>query len=229
MLDTTWLDILPPDWKNRILFSGNVSAHVKTINSKIDSHLSDASKEKFINKLKVQFKGGFQNIGKVCIRGVKAEIKIKGNSLPIFHRAYSVPYALLKKVEKELNKLKEQGVTTLVKNSNSCSPIVLVPKKNDDLRICVDFKVTINNIIEKDVYPLPNREDFFATLLGKNISTVLDLSRAYQQVEISETSRKYFTINTHLGLFLHNRLTYGISSAPMIFQTIMDKILNGLN
>lgn len=62
----------------------------------------------------------------------------------------------------------------------------------------------------------------------KKVFCVIDLKGAFQQVKISSNSKELITINTHLGLFRYNRLTYGISSAPGIFQTIMDKMLVGL-
>lgn len=54
---------------------------------------------------------------------------------------------------------------------------------------------------------------------------MLDFSGAYQQLAISDSCKELFTINTHLGLFRFNRLTYSISSAPAIFQRTMDSIL----
>lgn len=64
-----------------------------------------------------------------------------------------------------------------------------------------------------------------ASLTDGQVFTVLDLSGAYQQLEIVESSKPLFTINTHLGLYRFNRLTYKISSAPAIFQRTMDRIL----
>lgn len=77
-------------------------------------------------------------------------------------------------------------------------------------------------------YPLPKLEDIFASLSGNEYFTVFDLSGAYQQLKIHDESAKYLTINTHLGLFRYTRLTYGIASAPMIFQACMDEILKGI-
>ncbi len=56
----------------------------------------------------------------------------------------------------------------------------------------------------------------------------LDLSQAYQQVLLDEESKTYVVINTQRGLFRYNRLPFGISSAPGIFQRIMEGLLQGL-
>ena len=52
----------------------------------------------------------------------------------------------------------------------------------------------------------------------------IDLAAAYQQVLLDNDSKKYTTINTHRGLSVYNRLPFGISSAPSIFQRIMDNL-----
>ena len=58
--------------------------------------------------------------------------------------------------------------------------------------------------------------------------TEYSLSQAYQEILLDESSQKYTTISTHKGLFQYLRLPFGISSAPAIFQRIMESILQGL-
>ena len=90
--------------------------------------------------------------------------------------------------------------------SNWAAPIITVPKPDGGIRICGDYKVTINPILEVDQYPVPKAEDLFATLAGGEKFTKLDLSHTYQQVLLSEESRQYVTVNTHKGLYQYNRL-----------------------
>jgi len=100
------------------------------------------------------------------------------------------------------------------------APNVAVPKKDGKVRICGDYKVTINPAIDVDQYPLP---DLFATVAkGKNF-TKLDLS----QMRLDE-SAQYLTINTHMGMYKYTRLPFGVVSAPAIFQWAMDEILQGI-
>ena len=51
---------------------------------------------------------------------------------------------------------------------------------------------------------------------------------AYEQIELHPSSRKFVTINTPRGLFSHKRLPYVVSSAPWIFQRVMDSLLKGI-
>ena len=81
----------------------------------------------------------------------------------------------------------------------------------------------MNQCADVGQYPLPNAEDLFATLSGGQMFSKIDLSHAYQQVEQEEDSQKCLTINTHKGLYRYKRLLFGVSSAPIIFQRIMDQ------
>ena len=56
----------------------------------------------------------------------------------------------------------------------------------------------------------------------------LDLSHAYLQVELDPENRKYVTVNTHKGLYQYTRLPFGISSAPAIFQRVIESVLRGI-
>ena len=71
-------------------------------------------------------------------------------------------------------------------------------------------------------------EDLFATLAGGKSFTKLDLSQAYQQIQLEETSKNYVVINTNKGLFRFTRLPYGVASAPGLFQRAMENLLQGL-
>ena len=103
-----------------------------------------------------------------------------------------------------------------------------VLKKDGGIRICGDYKLTVNRAAKVDTYPLPRIEDLFTSLAGGKTFSKLDLAHAYQQVLLDETARKYVTINTQKGLFQYTRLPFGVSSAPAIFQRTMDNLLQGI-
>ena len=105
---------------------------------------------------------------------------------------------------------------------------MVVPKKDGRVTICGDYKVTVNPALDVNQYPLPRPEDLFATLAGGKQFTTLDLSHAYNQVVLEDSSRKILTINTQRGLYQYTRLPFGVASAPAIFQKIMDILLQGL-
>ena len=132
-------------------------------------------------------------------------------------------YAMRVKVEQELDRLVSEGILELVQFVDWAAPIVPVLKSDrQSVRICGDFGLTINQASRLDRYPIPKIEDLFACLSGGKAFTKLDLRQAYQQVPLTEESRKYVVVNAHRGLFRYNRLPYGVSSAPGVFQHVMD-------
>ena len=91
------------------------------------------------------------------------------------------------------------------------------------VRICGDYKQTVNREAICDNYPVPKAEDLFARLNGGQKFTKLDLAHAYQQLLIDDETRKLLTVNTHKGLFEPTRLQFGVHSASGIFQREIEK------
>ena len=84
-----------------------------------------------------------------------------------------------------------------------------VPKKDGSIRLWGDYKVTVNPLLEADMYLLLRPVDIFATYSGgKKTFTTLDLSHANNQLILDEESRKYVVVNTHRGLSRYTRLPF---------------------
>lgn len=111
--------------------------------------------------------------------GLRAKLKIKEGTTPKFCRPRTVPFALKGAVEQELARMEEKGILKNVSHSEWATPVVPVPKKDGQIRICGDYKATVNQDIDIDQHPLPRPEDLFATLAGGKFFTKLDLSMAY--------------------------------------------------
>ena len=128
--------------------------------------------------------------------------------------------------------LEQQGVWKKVRYAKTAAPIVIVLKDPKDpagpIRICGDYKTTVNTMAPCDNYPLPNTPEQLATLAGGEHFSKIDLKQAYQQVELNEASRELLTVNTHRGLFQPERLQYGVHSATGIFQREIERILKGI-
>ena len=161
------------------------------------------------------------------IKDFEARIDMNSDA-PRFFKARPVPYALQEPVKKEIDRLEAAGVLKKIERSEFASPQVVVPKRDGSLRLCGDYKVSINEHMVDQPYMLPTAEDLFATLAGGKKFSILDLSQAYAQVRVEERSQKYIVVNTIKGLYQVTRLPYGIKTAPHIFQSIMDQILQGI-
>ncbi|KAL9950577.1 hypothetical protein ACROYT_G043093 [Oculina patagonica] len=162
------------------------------------------------------------------MQGVKAKLFVKSESKPKFFKPRPVPYALKGAIEQELDRLESMGVIEKVRYSEWAAPIVPVVKPDNSIRVCGDYKVTVNSVLEVDQHPLPNPEELFVTLSGGEKYSKLDLSRAYQQILLDDDSREYVTINTHKGLYRPTRLPFGVSSASAIFQSKIEQVLQGI-
>ena len=163
------------------------------------------------------------------LQGHKATIHVESTARPRFCKARSVPYAMRAKVDQELDRLVADGILEPVQYAEWAAPIIPILKRDQvSVRICGDFKQTVNSAAKVDRYPLPKIEDLFSKLAGGQVFSKLDLSQAYQQVLLDEESKKLVTINTQKDLFQYTRLPFGISSAPGIFQRIMENLLQGI-
>ena len=162
------------------------------------------------------------------IKGVTAKLHVSPDAKPRFCRPRSIPYALKSRVDQALDKLVSEGTLEAVQFSEWAAPIVPVVKRDGSIRVCGDYKLTVNQVAQVDTYPLPLVQDLFASLANGKSFTKLDLAHAYQQLPLDKNSRPYTTINTHRGLFRYTRLPFGVAAAPAIFQRTMESLLGDL-
>ena len=167
-----------------------------------------------------------------CLKDFKVNIPVPNDAKPRFLKARPVPYALRARVDAELDRLEEQVVWAKVSYSRWAAQIVPVLKDAKDpaspVRICGDYKSTVNQVAPLDTYPIPNITDQLAAMSGGETFTKLDLSQAYQQLELDDQSKELLTISTHRGLYQPSRLQFGVHSATGIFQRVMDSKLSGI-
>lgn len=78
------------------------------------------------------------------LKGFDVALTLKPEHQPKFFQARTVPYSLRPKVEEELARLEQVGVLSPTQFSEWATPIVPIVKKNGKVRICGDFKVTLN-------------------------------------------------------------------------------------
>lgn len=223
VLGRNWLDTFNPGWQLNLCTSINVINNGK-LAVKLDKQVA------IINKYKQMFPRAFSLLdNEKPIKTFKINIKLKDNVIPVFKKSYSVPYALRQQVCQELYKLESQGIIRKVNHSQWASPIVVVPKKNGNIRLCVNFKNTVNPQLEVNQYPLPRVEDLINKFVGCQVFCHVDLTNAYLQLEVDEVSQKLLTINTLNGLYQYKRLVFGLASSPAIFQMVMEQILGDMN
>ena len=108
-----------------------------------------------------------------------------------------------------------------------CSPIVVVPKADGRVRICVDL-TRLNQAVRREVYQMPTVEETLGSLTEGSVFSKLDANSGFHQIVLNPESAKLTTFITPFGRYMFKRLPFGISSAPEHFQKRMDKELSGI-
>ena len=215
LLGRSWMTKIRLDWKN--LFSPPMSQF--SVGQDNDVRI-ERLKERYTEIFKPQ-------LGTVV--GVTAKLHLKENATTVFQRARPVPYALRSAAEEELKRMKVEGVLKPVGVSDWATPIVCVPKTDGSVRICGDYKGTVNPEIQTEEFPIPTLEEIRGRVSTRKKFTKIDLRSAYQQLVLDEESQELCTINTYKGLFRYTRLPFGISSSPAIWQRFIEQVLAGLD
>ena len=139
--------------------------------------------------------------------------------------ARRIPFTLMSQVEEELKRMEEAGVIERVTGPTEwCAPMVPVQKSNGKLRICVDLR-KLNSAVTRARFVLPTLEDVAPKLAGAQYFSKLDASSGFWQIPLHPESSKLTTFITPFGRFCFNRLPFGITCAPEIFQGLMTNLL----
>jgi len=168
----------------------------------------------------------FEGIGK--LKGFKAKFYVDGNVRPVAQPVRRIPYNLRGPVEEELAKLLKADIIEKVEGPTPwVSPIIVVPKGGTkEIRICVDMRQA-NEAVIRERHPIPTVDDVLYHLNEGTVFSRLDLKWGFHQIELDEDSRGITTFIAHSGLFRYKRLMFGISSAPELYQHVIQQVLTG--
>ena len=156
-------------------------------------------------------------------------IRLKEDAYPFaLYTPRRVPFSLRNQVQDELSRMEALRVISKVEDPTPwCAGMVVVPKKTGAVRICVDLK-PLNESLLREVHPIPTVDEALAQLTGAMIFSKLDANSGFWQIPLSPGSRPLTTFITPFGRYHFNKLPFGISSAPELFQRRMNAILEGL-
>ena len=96
------------------------------------------------------------------------------------------------------------------------------------MRICGDFKVSLNPVLKTDIHPFPLPKELFHKLNQGQKFSKIDLADAYLQIELNDKSQSLVVINTHQGLYRYKRLPFGLNCAPAIFQRVVERVIQNV-
>jgi hypothetical protein len=124
-------------------------------------------------------------------------------------------YAL--KVKEDLDKLLDTGFIYPIEITQWISLLVIVPKKNGKLRICVDDKLNIQT--KKDPFPLP----FLDSGVRHEMYPFMDGYNGYNQIKMAEEDKDKMTLILERGTYAYNVMPFGLCNAPTTFQNVVIK------
>ena len=137
-----------------------------------------------------------------------------------------IAISLLPKVKAELQQMKDMGVISRVDEPTDwCAGIVVVPKPDGRVRICVGL-TKLNQNVHRERHILPSVEQILTQLGGVTVFSKLDGNSGFWQIELSQESACLTTFITPFGRYCFYSLPFGITSAP---ERRMTHILSGLN
>ena len=149
-----------------------------------------------------------------------------GTTKPIKQAPRRTPLAFQGRDREALEKMLERG-TIRESTSPWASPVVLVPKKDNSVRVCIDYR-KINENTKKDAFPLPKINDCLDAVSGSAYFSTLDLTSGYNQVPVAKEDISKTAFVTKYGLFECPYMPFGLTNAPATFQRVMELALQGL-
>lgn len=167
-----------------------------------------------------------QTVGKIPT--VKGCLELRAGAKPRFRKARDPPYAIRDLIDKELDVLEKEDIITSIENSDWGSPLVPIIKDNGKIRLCVDYKGTVNPQIVDVHHPIPKIDELLTELRQSRYYCKIDLFKAYLHLDMDEDSRKIQTISTHKGTYTFNRLSFGIKPGPGLWNKHLQSLLFGL-
>jgi hypothetical protein len=126
----------------------------------------------------------YENIKKIPPHICEHKIELKPNTKPIKQSKYRMNPNCAAKVKEEIDKLLKAGFIYPVDRAEWLSSIMIVPKKNGKLRVCIDYR-KLNGASNFETFPLSFTEEILETVAGHKILSLLDGFNGYNQVRVA--------------------------------------------
>jgi hypothetical protein len=155
-------------------------------------------------------------------RDVEFVIELKPGTAPISRRSYRMPPNELAELKIQLQDLPEKGFIWPSSSPWGC-PAIFVKKKDQTLRMCVDYR-PLNEVTIKNKYPLPRFDILFDQLTGARVFSKIDLRSGYHQIRIRPDNIPKTAFTMRYRLFEYLVMSFGLTNAPAQFTYLTNSV-----
>ena len=190
-------------------------------------HVSSVTTEGSDTDIREGYADILTGVGK--LKDYQLKLHLNKDVKPVAQPVRRLPFGLREKVDKKLDELLSKDIIEDVPPNTPTewvSPLVVVPKPDGDIRVCVDMQ-RANEAIIRERHPIPTIEEVLYDLNGATVFSKLDLKWGFHHIELKEQSRDVTTFVTHRGLYRYKRLMFGITSASEKYQKIISDVIQG--
>ncbi|GBG59559.1 hypothetical protein CBR_g49819 [Chara braunii] len=182
----------------------------------------DSSMDPAIAKLLEEFKDLTEPSTGVVSRPIQHRIEIEPGSRTPKGAVYRMSPRELEELRKQLDELLEKG---WIRPSSSPfgAPVLFVPKKEGELRMCIDYR-GLNAITIKNVEPLPRIDDLLDRVQGCRYFSKIDLKSGYHQIEVHPDDQYKTAFGTRYGHYEFIVMLFELTNAPATFQRCMNDL-----
>ena len=161
-----------------------------------------------------------------CTHLLKHHINVPPNLQPIYVPAYRIPHALKSVVDESVDKMLKDKIIT-PSDSPYNFPIILVPKKDGNWRLVVDFR-KLNDVTIPDRFPTHDMRTLLSSLGGNKYFSTLDLLNGFLQIPLDSESIPLTAFSTDKGHYAYTRMPFGLKSSPITFTRLINTIFSDI-
>jgi hypothetical protein len=158
---------------------------------------------------------------------VAHSLNVELGTKPVVQPTRTFPTEVEAQITQEVKKLLADGFIKPIQHPRWLSNIVLVKKKNGQIRCCVDFR-NLNKACPKDEFPLPNMDLLIDSAVGNAMFSFMDGFSGYNQIRISSKDAEKTAFRTPIGNFYYTVMPFGLKNTGATYQRTMTAMFHDM-